>query len=34
LNNLRYRETAIRDMRYLVEKYPNGYEGEHGRKGD
>ena len=32
LNNMRFRELAIEDMRYLVGKYPNGYEGSESRK--
>ena len=32
LNNMRFRELAIDDMRYLVAKYPDGYVGSESRK--
>lgn len=31
--NLRFRNIIMEKMRFLVEKFPNGYEGTHGRKG-
>ncbi|KAH7393136.1 Fructosamine kinase-domain-containing protein [Cadophora sp. MPI-SDFR-AT-0126] len=33
LNNMRLREGLIADMRHLVDKFPNGYEGPHKQKG-
>ncbi|KAL9620754.1 MAG: hypothetical protein Q9160_004767 [Pyrenula sp. 1 TL-2023] len=32
LTNLRFRMLALKDMRYLVNKYPKGYEGSEARK--
>lgn len=34
LTNLRFRELVLADMRYLVDKFPNGYEGAELRKAD
>lgn len=34
LTNLRFRELALEDMRYLVSKYPKGYEGSEPRKAE